>query len=30
MMARDGKLYTLVREDAGGIPLVKRYGLVWK
>jgi hypothetical protein len=30
MMARDGKLYTLVREDAEGIPLIKRYGLVWK
>ena len=30
MMARDGKLYTLVREDAEGIPLVKRYGIVWK
>jgi hypothetical protein len=30
MMARDGKLYTLVREDAEGIPLVKRYELVWK
>ncbi len=30
MMARDGKLYTLVREDAEGIPLVKRYGLAWE
>ncbi len=30
MMVRDGKLYTLVREDAEGLPLVKRYGLVWK
>ncbi len=30
MMARNGKLYTLVREDAEGIPLVKRYGLVWE
>jgi hypothetical protein len=30
MMARDGKLYTLVREDAEGLPLVKRYRMVWK
>jgi 6-bladed beta-propeller len=30
MMARDAKLYTLVREDAEGIPLVKRYEVVWK
>ncbi|HSA96191.1 MAG TPA: hypothetical protein VLJ16_09075, partial [Acidobacteriota bacterium] len=30
MMVRDGKLYTLVREDAEGLPLVKRYGMVWK
>lgn len=30
MMARDGKLYTLVREDEDGIPLIKRYGMVWK
>ena len=30
MMARDGKLYTLIREDAEGIPLVKRYRMVWK
>jgi hypothetical protein len=30
MMVRDGKLYTVVREDAEGLPLVKRYGLAWK
>ncbi len=30
MQARDGKLLTLVREDAEGIPLIKRYGMVWK
>ena len=30
MMARNGKLYTLVREDAEGIPLVKRYRMVWE
>jgi hypothetical protein len=30
MMARNGKLYTLVMEDAEGIPLVKRYAMVWK
>jgi 6-bladed beta-propeller len=30
MMARDGKLYTLVRENDEGIPLIKRYRLVWQ
>ena len=30
MMVRDGKLYTLVREDAEGLPLVKRYGMLWR
>jgi hypothetical protein len=30
MQARDGKLLTLVREDAEGTPLIKRYGMVWK
>ena len=30
MQARDGKLLTLVREDAEGIPLLIRYGLVWE
>lgn len=30
MVARNGKLYTLVREDAEGVPLVKRYGMIWK
>jgi hypothetical protein len=30
MMVRDGRLYTLIREDAEGLPLVKRYRMVWK
>jgi hypothetical protein len=30
MMARDGRLYTLVREDAEGLPLIRRYRMVWK
>ncbi len=27
---RNGKLYTLIREDEEGVPLVKRYAMEWK
>ena len=30
MMVAEGKAYTMVSEDGDGIPLVKRYRLVWK
>jgi hypothetical protein len=30
MQARAGKLLTLVREDVEGIPLIKRYAIVWE
>jgi hypothetical protein len=29
-LVRKNKMYTMVRDDEKAIPVVKRYGLVWK